>query len=74
MASALEGATLDRRNMTFQRLLCEGYTLRYETAGGQEKHEHIYFLDFERPELNDWRRESEKKNSQPSMHRTHDRH
>ncbi len=52
--SAPEGATLDRRNMAFQRLLREGYTLRYEAADGEEKHEHLYFLDFERPEMNDF--------------------
>ncbi len=52
--SAPEGATLDRRNMAFQRLLREGYTLRYEAEGGEERHEHLYFLNFERPELNDF--------------------
>ena len=54
VVSAPEGATLDRRNMSFQHLLREGYTLRYEAANGEERHEHLYFLDFERPELNDF--------------------
>ena len=51
--STPEGATLDRRNMAFQKLLREGITLRYE-VDGEERFEHIYFLDYERPELNDF--------------------
>jgi type I restriction enzyme R subunit len=51
VVSAPEGATLDRRNMAFQRLLREGYTLRYE-EDGEEKFKHIYFLDFDEPERN----------------------
>ena len=53
VVSAPEGATLDRRNMAFQALLRDGYTLRYE-VGGEEKFEHLYFLNFEQPVLNDF--------------------
>ncbi|MCB0183931.1 MAG: type I restriction endonuclease subunit R, partial [Caldilineaceae bacterium] len=52
--SAPEGATLDRRNMAFQHLLREGVTLRYEADSGEERHEHLYFLDFERPGQNEF--------------------
>ena len=51
--STPEGATLDRRNMAFQKLLREGITLRYE-VDGEDRFEHIYFLDYDRPELNDF--------------------
>jgi type I restriction enzyme R subunit len=50
-----EGLTLDRRNLHVQRLLREGHILRYE-VDGEERFEHIYFLDFEnhQPELNNF--------------------
>ena len=48
-----EGATLDRRNLAFQRMLRDGFTLRYE-ENGEEKHAHIHLADFEHPELNDF--------------------
>jgi len=50
-----DGATLDVRNRNFHKLLREGYDLRYEVAG-EERFEHIYFLDFDnqQPELNDF--------------------
>lgn len=53
VVSAPEGATLDRRNMAFQEWLRGGYTLRYE-IGREQKFEHLYFLNFEQPELNDF--------------------
>ena len=55
VASSPEGVNLDRRNMAFHKLLREGYLLRYE-MDGEERFEHIYFLDFEnrRPELNEF--------------------
>lgn len=53
VASAPEGVTLDRRNMAFQRLLRQGHILRYD-QGGEERFEHIDFIDFERPDLNDF--------------------
>jgi type I restriction enzyme R subunit len=53
VVSAPEGVNLDRRNMAFQRLFRAGYILRYE-QNGEEKFEHIYFADFEHPELNDF--------------------
>jgi type I restriction enzyme, R subunit len=48
-----EGFTLDRRNLTFQRLLREGLTVRYEEER-QEKFAHLYLADFEQPERNDF--------------------
>ena len=48
-----DGATLDVRNRNFHRLLRQGYDLRYE-VDGEEQFEHIYFLDYEQPERNDF--------------------
>jgi type I restriction enzyme, R subunit len=53
VAGAPEGVSLDRRNLAFQHLLRQGYILRYE-QDGEERFEHLYFADFERPELNDF--------------------
>jgi type I restriction enzyme R subunit len=51
--SAPEGVNLDRRNMAFQRMLRQGLILRYE-QDGEERFEHVYFADFDHPELNDF--------------------
>ncbi len=48
-----EGVDLDRRNLHFFRLFRQGYELRY-TQDDEERFEHIYFVDFERPEQNDF--------------------
>ncbi|HBY97739.1 MAG TPA: hypothetical protein DEP84_27990 [Chloroflexi bacterium] len=53
VASAPEGVTLDRRNMAFQGLLRQGHILRYE-QGGEERFEHVEFIDFEQPDRNDF--------------------
>jgi type I restriction enzyme R subunit len=52
-ASTPDGVTLDRRNRAFQRLLRQGVTLTYQ-QDEQEHAAHIYFVDYERPELNDF--------------------
>ncbi len=48
-----DGVNLDVRNRNFHRLLRQGYDLRYEIEG-EERFEHIYFLDYEDPERNDF--------------------
>lgn len=50
---APEGVNLERRNLAFQRLLREGFTLRYEVAG-EERFEHIYPVDFTDVTRNDF--------------------
>lgn len=48
-----EGVNLERRNLTFHRLLREGFTLRYE-VNHEKCFEHIYLANFEQPTLNEF--------------------
>ncbi len=50
---APEGVNLERRNLTFHRLLRSGFDLRYE-VDNKAHFAHIYLADFAQPELNDW--------------------
>jgi type I restriction enzyme R subunit len=49
-----DGANLSRRNKEAHRLLTKGFELAYEAADGTEKHEHVYPIDWEHPEENDF--------------------
>lgn len=48
-----DGVTVDQRNMNFQKLLTRGYELKYE-VDGQDRFEHIYFIDWDDPDTNDF--------------------
>ena len=49
-----EGSTLEARNRAFHRLLVEGVTVEYRTAGGALRGAQISVLDHENPANNDW--------------------
>ncbi len=48
------GSTLEARNRAFHRLLVDGVTIEYRTAGGAVRGAQISVLDYENPENNDW--------------------
>lgn len=49
------GVTLERRNREFQRLFRDGIIIRYEDpTTREEKYRHLYAIDFDRPEENDF--------------------
>ncbi len=48
------GATLDARNRGFHRLLVDGVTVEYRTAGGAIRGAQARAVDFEQPGNNDW--------------------
>ena len=50
-----EGATLEARNRAFHRLLVDGVTVEYRTAGGAVRGAQVSVLDYyESPANNDW--------------------
>ena len=49
-----EGSILEARNRTFHRLLVDGVTVEYRTAGGAVRGAQVSVLDFENPANNDW--------------------
>ena len=49
-----EGSTLDARNRAFHRMLVDGVTVEYQSAGGGTRWPHVSVLDFENPANNDW--------------------
>ncbi len=49
-----EGATLEARNRTFDRMLVDGVTVEYRTAGGSLRGAQVAVLDYEHPINNDW--------------------
>ena len=53
LVRAPEGVNLERRNLTFHRLLRTGFDLRYE-VDNKAHFAHIYLADFTEPERNDW--------------------
>ena len=55
LATSTDGVTALQRNMDFQRKLERGFEVPYETAEGEEQHEHVYLVDWEQPEKNDFR-------------------
>ena len=49
-----EGSTLETRNRAFHRLLVEGVTVEYQTAGGAVRGAQVSVLDYGNPANNDW--------------------
>ncbi len=50
----LEGATLESRNRTFQRMLVDGVTVEYKRKDGSIAGAQARVVDFDAPENNDW--------------------
>ena len=49
-----DGSTLEARNRTFHRMLVDGVTIEYRTAGGALRGAQVSILDYENPANNDW--------------------
>ena len=49
-----EGSTLAARNRAFHRMLVDGVTVEYRSAGGAVRGAQVLGLDFEKPANNDW--------------------
>ena len=49
-----EGVDPLRRNFAFHKLLTRGFEVRIEHAGGRVEHRHIYAIDWENPEANEF--------------------
>ena len=49
-----EGSTLAARNRAFHRMLVDGVTVEYRSAGGAVCGAQVLGLDFEKPANNDW--------------------
>ena len=49
-----EGCTLEARNRAFHRMLVDGVTVEYRSAGGTVRGAQVLGLDFENPAHNDW--------------------
>jgi len=49
-----EGSTLEARNHAFHRLLVDGVTVEYRTAGGSVRGAQVSVLDYRNPANNDW--------------------
>ena len=49
-----EGSTLEARNRAFHRMLVDGVTVEYRTAGGTLRGAQVSVLDYENPANNDW--------------------
>ena len=49
-----EGSTLEARNRAFHRLLVDGVTVEYRTAGGAVRGAQVSILDDRNPANNDW--------------------
>ena len=49
-----EGSTLESRNRAFHRLLVDGATVEYRTAGGAVRGAQVSVLDHDNPANNDW--------------------
>ena len=49
-----EGSTLEIRNRAFHRLLVDGVTVEYRTAGGVLRGAQVAVLDYDDPDNNDW--------------------
>ena len=49
-----EGSTLEARNRAFHRLLVDGVTIEYRTAGGEMRGAQVSILDYGNPANNDW--------------------
>lgn len=49
-----KGTDLHYRNHTFQRKLARGIDISWKDKDGNEKAEHIYAIDYDQPENNEW--------------------
>ena len=49
-----EGSSLETHNRAFHRLLVDGVTIEYRTAGGAVSGAQVSVLDYENPANNDW--------------------
>ena len=49
-----EGSTLEARNRAFHRMLVDGVTVEYRSAGGAMRGAQVSVLDYENPAKNDW--------------------
>ena len=49
-----EGSTLEARNRVFHRMLAEGVTVEYRSAGGAMRGAQVFGFDFDDPANNDW--------------------
>lgn len=49
-----EGAILDAQNRAFHRMLVDGITVEYRTAGGEVRGSQVKVIDFEHADANDW--------------------
>ncbi len=52
--STPDGADTLRRNMAFHEALTRGIEVRVERPGGRVEHRHVYAIDWERPERNEF--------------------
>lgn len=50
-----DGADTLRRNLNFHQLLTRGFELKVEWPDGRVEHRHLYAVDWERPDANDFR-------------------
>ncbi len=50
----VEGSTLEGRNRAFHRMMVDGVTVEYRTAGGSLRGAQVAVLDYEYPINNDW--------------------
>ena len=55
IAANPEGVSLLQRNMKFHELLTRGFDVRYKTPKGEERFEHIYLVNWDEPDKNDFR-------------------
>ena len=49
-----EGSALETRNRAFHRMVVDGVTVEYRTAGGAVRGAQVAVLDYEHPANNDW--------------------
>ena len=49
-----EGSTLEAKNRALHRMLADGVTVEYRTAGGDVRGAQVSVLDYESPTSNDW--------------------
>lgn len=55
IATNPEGVSVLQRNMNFHRLLTRGFEVKYKTASGEERYEHVYLINWDESEKNDFR-------------------
>jgi type I restriction enzyme, R subunit len=54
-AVANEGVTLVQRNLSFHQKLTRGLEIRHKTVSGKDEYQHVYLVDWDTPEANDFR-------------------